>query len=84
MYKTKFQKILQYVILLAIIIYAVISIVVNDKEIQAMLNAVPLKNIIDDEEVLLSSNSQQIFFLETHLEGRRSLLNARQACRYEH
>jgi hypothetical protein len=42
-----------------------------------------LKSYKFDETRLENSQSQQIFFLETHLEGRRSIKNARQACSVE-
>lgn len=80
---SKFQKTLLFCMILGLISYFGISILRNDSEIKELLydEAYPLENIIDDEEKLLSSDSQQIFFLETHMHGRRSLRNARQACR---
>jgi hypothetical protein len=42
-----------------------------------------VKNYKHDEETMQNANSQQIFFLETHLHGHRRLDNARQACSVE-
>jgi hypothetical protein len=42
-----------------------------------------VKSFKADEERLMNSNSQQIFFLETHLEGKRELNKSRQACSVE-
>ena len=77
------QKYFIFVTLVAATVYLCMFFMKNKTEIGLFLNdsVFPIKNILDDEKKLLESNSTQIFFLETHLEGRRNLSNARQACR---
>ncbi|XP_070507561.1 lactosylceramide 4-alpha-galactosyltransferase-like [Chironomus tepperi] len=80
----------KYLILLTLFtafIYLCTHLAKNNPEIGLGLfkndSAFLINNIMGDEAKLLSSNSSQIFFLETHLEGRRNLTNARQACSVE-
>ena len=77
------QKYFIFVTLVAATIYLFMYFVKNKNEIGLFMNdsAFLINNIMDDEIKLLNSNSSQIFFLETHLEGRRNLTSARQACR---
>lgn len=42
-----------------------------------------LENILRDEQKILKSNGNQVFFIETHLDEFRELKNARQACSVE-
>ncbi|KAG5670081.1 hypothetical protein PVAND_000366 [Polypedilum vanderplanki] len=42
-----------------------------------------VKNYLSDSERLKNSNSQQIFFIESHLEGHRNLSSPKQACSIE-
>lgn len=54
---------------------------VNNYEFKPLKRCNLLKNIAQNEDEMLKSNSTQIFFIESHLERERSLKNARQACR---
>lgn len=42
-----------------------------------------LEDILNDEQKIMKTNGNQIFFIETHLDEFRDLKNARQACSVE-
>lgn len=46
-------------------------------------NLLKLENLLDENHILKTSNEQNIYFLETHMNGTRIIDNARQACSVE-
>ena len=83
-HKISIQKYYVFVTFVAAMLYLCMFLVkINEIDLFTKDSVFLINNIMDDEIKLLNSNSSQIFFLETHLEGRRNLTSARQACRFE-
>ena len=74
-----------FLILLAflVLIYLFLTLESNSSQDSYGGKVIELENILSDEEKMLKSNGNQIFFIESHLEELRELKNARQACAVE-
>jgi hypothetical protein len=66
------------------VIFLIINAQNSDDDLKAKFKGrILLENYKTDEERMIKADSQQIFFLESHLDGVRILNKPRQACSLE-